>query len=342
MATKSTVKPAANEAGSLVPGEVSGAVDIASAEAALKNNYAAQWGFWHQQDTKDANGNVVQGELANLLDTAIQKGWLQAQDPTNFETALRATKWYKDNGAQGLLAAKDEFSNPTVWQTSLQRRTTDIQNTALAQGYQLDPQTIQNLARTSLYSAYDNAAFGSNAYQTQLTSKIAQAAVAAKTPIALGAGLTNEQKLRVYAQDMGVNLGDKWFTDAANTINDPLSGADYGTYQKMIRDNASAKYSGFSDLIGKGVTVRQIADPYVQSMANILEVDPATIDYTKDETVKKGLGFSMAQGGVTQPMPMWQYEQTLRQDPRWAYTNNARDSVNGMAHQVLKDFGLMG
>jgi hypothetical protein len=32
----------------------------------------------------------------------------------------------------------------------------------------------------------------------------------------------------------------------------------------------------------------------------------------------------------------------LRQDPRWAFTNNARDSVNSMAHQVLKDFGLMG
>jgi hypothetical protein len=335
-------KPAANAAGALVPGEVSGAVDVASAEKVLKNNYAAQWAFWHQQDTVDASGNVVEGELAKLLDTAIQKGWLQAQDPTNFETALRSTKWYQANGAQGLLAAKDEFSNPPTWQASLSKRTTDIQSTALAQGYQLDPQTIQNLARTSLYSAYDNTVFGSSAYQTQLTSKIAQAAVAAKTPIALGAGLTNEQKLRVYAQDMGVNLGDKWFTDAANTINDPLSGADYGTYQKMIRDNASAKYSGFSDLIGKGVTVRQIADPYVQSMANILEVDPATIDYTKDETVKKGLGFSMAQGGVTQPMPMWQYEQSLRQDPRWAYTNNARDSVNGMAHQVLKDFGLMG
>jgi hypothetical protein len=335
-------KPGANTLGSLIPGEVSGAVDVTAAERALKNNYAAQWAFWHQGDTVDANGNVVEGELAKLLDTAIQKGWLQAQDPTNFETALRNTKWYQANGAQGLLAAKDEFSNPTTWQTSLQRRTTDIQSMALAQGYKLDPKTIQDLARTSLYSAYDNAAFGSNAYQTQLTSKIAQAAKAANTPIALGAGLTNEQKLRVYAQDMGVNLGDKWFSDAASTINDPLSGADYATYEKMIRDNSAAKYSGFSDLIGKGVTIRQIASPYVQSMADILEIDPATIDYTKDETVKKGLGFTMAQGGITQPMPMWQYEQSLRQDPRWAFTNNARDSVNSMAHQVLKDFGLMG
>jgi hypothetical protein len=38
---------------------------------------------------------------------------------------------------------------------------------------------------------------------------------------------------------------------------------------------------------------------------------------------------------------MWQYEQTLRQDPRWGFTNNARDSVNSTAHQILKDFGVM-
>jgi hypothetical protein len=340
MATKS--KPASTSAGSLVPEALTQTVDPASAEKALKNNFAAQWAFWHQQDTTNADGTVQQGELANLLDTAIQKGWLQASDPTNFENALRSTQWYKDNGSQGLLAAKDKYSNPTTYKDSLNRRTTDVQNTATALGYQLDSNTVQKLAETSLFSAYDSTVFTSSAYQTQLQSKIAQAAKAANTPLSSGQGITNEQKLRVYGQDMGVNLGDKWYTDAANSINDPSTKTDYGTYEKMIRDQASAKYSGFSDLISKGVTVKQIADPYVQSMASTLEVDPSSIDYTKDPTIQKGLGMSMAQGGVTQPMPMWQYEQSLRQDPRWAYTNNARESVNGMAHQVLKDFGMVG
>ena len=335
-------KPATTSAGDLVPQALTSTVDPASAEKALKNNFAAQWAFWHQDDVTNADGTVTQGELANLLDKAIQSGWLQSSDPTNFENALRSTKWYANNGAQGLLAAKDKYSNPTVYKTSLSRRITDVQNQATALGYNLDDATVKNLAETSLFSAYDDAAFTSSAYQTQLQAKIAQASKAANTPLSSGQGLTNEQKLRVYGQDMGVNLGDKWYTDAANSINDPSTKTDYATYEKMIRDQATAKYSGFSDLINKGVTVKQIADPYVQSMASILEVDPANIDYTKDPTIQKGLGMGIAQGGVTQPMPMWQYEQTLRQDPRWAYTNNARDSVNGMAHQVLKDFGMAG
>ena len=339
MATKP--KPAATSAGGLIPNEVSGAVDVTSAEKALKNNYAAQWAFWHQQDTQDAQGNVVEGELAKFLDSAIQSGWLQASDPTNFETNLRKTQWYQDNGSQGLLAAKDKYSNPTTYKASLERRTTDIQNQAIALGYKLDPETVSKLAETSLFSAYDSSVFTSSAYQTQLQTKIAQAAKAAKAPLTAGAGLTNEQKLRVYGQDMGINLGNQWYTDAANSINDPSTQTDYSTYEKMIRDQAAAKYSGFSDLINKGVKVSQIADPYVSSMASILEIDPSTIDYTKDPTVQKGLGMGIAPGGVTQPMPMWQYEQTLRQDPRWGFTNNARDSVNSTAHQILQDFGVM-
>ena len=339
MATKP--KPAATSAGGLIPNEVSGAVDVTSAEKALKNNYAAQWAFWHQQDTQDAQGNVVEGELAKFLDSAIQNGWLQASDPTNFETNLRKTQWYQDNGSQGLLAAKDKYSNPTTYKSSLDRRTVDIQNQAIALGYKLDPETVSKLAETSLFSAYDSSVFTSSAYQTQLQTKIAQAAKAAKAPLTAGAGLTNEQKLRVYGQDMGINLGNQWYTDAANSINDPSTQTDYSTYEKMIRDQAAAKYSGFSDLINKGVKVSQIADPYVSSMASILEIDPSTIDYTKDPTVQKGLGMGIAPGGVTQPMPMWQYEQTLRQDPRWGFTNNARDSVNSTAHQILQDFGVM-
>jgi hypothetical protein len=38
---------------------------------------------------------------------------------------------------------------------------------------------------------------------------------------------------------------------------------------------------------------------------------------------------------------MWQYQQQLRQDPRWGQTDNAREEVNGIAHGILRDFGVM-
>jgi hypothetical protein len=38
--------------------------------------------------------------------------------------------------------------------------------------------------------------------------------------------------------------------------------------------------------------------------------------------------------------PLWQFENDVRSDPLWKKTNNARESMFSVAHQVAKDFGL--
>jgi hypothetical protein len=335
------------QAGALLPGEVSGTPDVKSAEQLLQKNYAGQWAFWHQQDTTDANGNIVQGELANFLDAMLADGTIAAASGGSkaavdkFNIALQKTGWYKDNGSQGLAAATVKYSQPRTWEESVANRSKDIAATATSLGYKLDPLTIGKLAEASLYQAYDSAVFNSNAGQLALQSKIAQAARAEKIGVTAGTGLTNTQTLKTYLQDMGGGFSDQWITDAVNNINDPSTQTDINTYKDMIKQQAMTKYSGFAGLIDKGVTIKQIADPYVQSMANILEIDPTAIDYTKDSTIKKALGTTMNADGTTSPMPLWQYEQSLKQDPRWAFTNNAREDVNGMLHQIGKDFGFV-
>ena len=84
-------------------------------------------------------------------------------------------------------------------------------------------------------------------------------------------------------------------------------------------------------------------------MANLLEIDPAQIDFTKDPLVSKALQFQGAKSGPNQAgtdgapgvMPLWQFQQQVRQDPRWQYTDNAKQEVMGMAHSVLQQWGLM-
>jgi len=40
-------------------------------------------------------------------------------------------------------------------------------------------------------------------------------------------------------------------------------------------------------------------------------------------------------------MPLWQFEQDLRKDPRWQYTNNARESVFNAVYQTGYDLGVL-
>jgi hypothetical protein len=41
-------------------------------------------------------------------------------------------------------------------------------------------------------------------------------------------------------------------------------------------------------------------------------------------------------------LPLYDYEKSLRQDPRWRFTKNANEQASGFVLQVLKDFGIAG
>ena len=346
MAATKTDTPA-TQAGALLPGEVSGTPDVKSAEQLLQKNYAGQWAFWHQDDVTNPDGTITQGKLANFLDSMLADGTLAAAASgtkaavDRFNIELQKTDWYKTNGAQGLAAATVKYSQPTTWSDSVNNRQTAISEVATQLGYKLTPETLKSLTEASLYQAYDGTYFNTNDQQLKLQAKITQAARAEKLGVTAGVGLTNTQTLKSYLQDMGGGFSDQWITDAVNNINDPSTQTDINTYKDMIKQQAMSKYSGFAGLLDKGVTIKQIADPYVQSMAQTLELDPNAIDYTKDASIKKALGTTMNADGTTSPMPLWQYEQSLKQDPRWAFTNNAREDVNGMLHQIGKDFGFV-
>jgi hypothetical protein len=315
---------------------------IDTTQQVLKNEQAGAYAFWTTADSglTDDKGNPVipKYSLLDALNASIKGGYLQATDPTNFFNELKKTDWYIKYQGQGLLAADAYYNNKPQYDKDLSTRTDLIKQSAVAKGYQISDKVAKDLAVASLYTAYDPAAW--QAYQqVALPKAIAESVSHYNVPITGGAAFGSIDALKTYAQDMGMGntYSDNWYSDAANSINDPSKQVDLNAYKKQILDHAMSTYGGYGDLLSKGMTVRQIADPYVQVMAKTLEIDPATIDYSKDKTIQQALGA----GGNAQPIPMWQYQQQLRQDPRWGKTDNAREEVNGIAHGILRDFGVM-
>jgi hypothetical protein len=335
MADTKASKEVAATAGGLLGG-------IDTTQQVLKNEQAGAYAFWTTGDQSmvDDNGNKVvpKYSLLDALNASIKGGYLQATDPTNFFNQLKKTDWYVKYQGQGLLAADAEYINNPQYLHDLSTRTSLIKQAAVAGGHQLSDAVAKDLAIGSLYTAFDANSW--QAYQqTTLPRAIAESVSHYNVPITGGAAFSNQQNLKSYAQDMGMGntYSDNWYSDAANAINDPNKQVDLNAYRKQILDHAMSTYAGYGDLLAKGMTVRQIADPYVQTMAKTLEIDPETIDYSKDKTIQQALGA----GGNSQPIPMWQYQQQLRQDPRWGQTDNAREEVNGIAHGILRDFGVM-
>jgi hypothetical protein len=115
--------------------------------------------------------------------------------------------------------------------------------------------------------------------------------------------------------------------------------ASFADLQQGIRNQAKAQYSQFSQQIDGGQTIQDLASPYIQQMGNILEVNPQTLS-AFDPTIKAALSYKDPSTGQTGSQPLWQFENSLRQDPRWLQTNNARDSMMSTAHGILQAFGF--
>ena len=101
----------------------------------------------------------------------------------------------------------------------------------------------------------------------------------------------------------------------------------------LINLQAKTYFPALADKIDKGYTVKQLLSPYIQTRANILEEDPDSVDIASLKNVAndpKGL------------MGLYDYEVSLRQDPKWRFTKNAQDSLGSVARGIAQTFGLVG
>lgn len=145
-----------------------------------------------------------------------------------------------------------------------------------------------------------------------------------------------QQQVRQLYYDMGVRYSNYTVNLDVRSI---LEGRS--TVQATAARVQAAAKSAFPALaaqIDAGHTVRQIADPYIQASAALLERAPDTITL-QDPTVRRGLSYR-DQKGVVGLMPLWQYEQEVKRDPKWDKTKNAMNDYAGIAHQIGKDWGF--
>jgi len=144
--------------------------------------------------------------------------------------------------------------------------------------------------------------------------------------------------IKKLAADNGLNLSDSAANDYAAKITAGV--LDPNTAYNTIRESAANAFPALAEKIKAGINVKTLADPYIQSMSNILEIPDTGIDLF-DPKIRSAMAFTLPDGKVG-TKSIYDFEKELRQDPRWQYTNNARSQASSVATTVLKDFGFMG
>ncbi len=146
-----------------------------------------------------------------------------------------------------------------------------------------------------------------------------------------------QQQIRQLYYDMGIRYNSATVNDRVRAV---LSGVS--TIQNvtaLVQQQAKTAFPALAAQIDAGHTVRQIADPYIQAKAQLLEQAPETVTLA-DPLVRRGLSYKDPKTAQIGLMPLWQYEQQVKADPKWQQTKNAHDDYATLAHQIGRDWGF--
>lgn len=158
-------------------------------------------------------------------------------------------------------------------------------------------------------------------------------------PTVGGAAGSNYQALLNTAKANGIKEDTLARTLGFNSVEDILrklaEGEPINTFQQRLRDIAAYGRSDYvKNLLAQGTDFDVIISPYRNLMASVLEIaNPEQISLD-DPTLSMALG--------KEEMTLADFRRNLRKDPRWQYTDNAREEVSTAALGILRDFGFQG
>lgn len=136
----------------------------------------------------------------------------------------------------------------------------------------------------------------------------------------------------ILANGLGKTVSQSQIDDWSKQVQ---NGTNIDVIKNQIRSIAA---NGMPDhvkkLLNTGVDLDSVYAPYKTTMAAVLELPSTSIDLN-DPVLRGAIG-------PDKEMSIYDFQKALRKDPRWQYTNNAKNEVSSSVMQVLKDFGFQG
>lgn len=260
--------------------------------------------------------------LWRLFQAAIKGNYTASK----FVAELKKTSWYTKYGESARKTLALKYTDPETWRERVRVVYAEIQSLAGSMGIKANWQTMWDMAEDALMFGWSNATLKKNLAK-YLTSS---------GGVYGGDAGESEAQLQQYAYSMGIKLD-------SGTVHGWLKGILNGSrtlqdYKGHIQKLAMSAFPGLAEQIKGGLSVMDIADPYMQSMARILEINAEALKLD-DPLVRGALQGQGADGKPASTMPLWEFETRLKKDPRWLKTNNARQALNSTARTIGQQFG---
>lgn len=304
----------------------------------------------YDQSVMDAEygfvGSLIKSnpEIEAIHTEATNGDWFStAAGVAKYKRKIQGTAWYQENN-QYARAAYTAFNlskegKGADWQAMMQNARLAVEDRATEKGARnLTETDLQNLSRQYIYQGWGKDNRGGLMDKALADYIGMSASPSGDGKMLYGSAGDLSGSLRRYAADNGIEYSDSWYTSAAQSVARNLTTEE--DWLRDIEEKAVSRWPVFAKQIQSGMTAKDLASPYRQIMARTFEI--ADNDIGIDDPYIRGALGGFDDSGSPKAMNLWDFEQQLRNDPRWANTKQALDQTSSVASSVLKMFGFRG
>lgn len=266
-------------------------------------------------------------ELLDVFKQAVKHSW----SVQRFQAEVQDTKWFKKHSDTWRTNMYLQLTDPQTYQSRVGQVERGLADAAGSMGIEFkNNRQLKEMAEQAFLHGWD---------QTKINNVLARMVdITGKHSTGVGGDLASiQEQLNGLALDNGLKISNKtmerWLRQVVR------GDSTMEEFKGYIQKQAAAMFPNWAKEIEAGRTVAQIADPYRQRMADLLEINPEDINLN-GKLMRQALS-SKNDKGEYDSMSLSDFEDLVRQDHRWQYTDNAREEMSQITAGLLQTFGLI-
>ncbi|MFF5471043.1 C40 family peptidase [Streptomyces achromogenes] len=264
-----------------------------------------------------------QPELYKLLKGAVAGQW----SPDRFQAEVKNSAWWKKNSDTVRQVQVLQRTDPATYKAQMEAARVAARKLAVQAGAVLSDKATEQLAKGMLWFGWQDA---------QIQNFVGQYIKFQDSTVLGGMAGQIAQAIKSEAYKNGVAVTKQSILNNAQYVTRGLTTME--KIQASMREQSAGLYPAFAEQIKAGADIQDLAQPYIQAVAQELGV-PETDVSVYSPRVKAALN-RVNDAGQPEAMSMTDFTQSLRNDPAWRKTQSAQDRVMGIGRQVLAQMGL--
>ena len=273
-------------------------------------------------------------QIDNLFAKAKAGKWTEA----TFMEALKGTDWWQQTlpSLRSFFIETNDPRNKSTFAQKMLNQTDYVQQQMEKLGIKIrdiDPVTGKVIDNTTMVQGIAMEAIQNGWSEAQLQEHLATKSEVIFT----GGGVVGSyiDQLKSQALKYGVNLDKNQLSYMQRDLLNPADGKDAQYYLNSIKQQSIDANPWFAASLKEGRTLYDVTSTYRNQMANLLEIAPENITWNDlmNKVVNKEKNAANTFADFTK---------SVKQDPLWQYTRNAKETYSNMAVDLMKQFGFMG